>query len=46
MLNQSKDVLCICAWFQESWDTIKEEPETNFYDVFIIMEDILKQFKF
>ena len=29
MLNDSKEVLCICALFQESGDSIKEEPETN-----------------
>ena len=30
MLNQSKEVLCICFLFQESRDSIQEEPETNF----------------
>ena len=32
MLNQSKEVLCICFSFQESRDSIKKEPETNFYE--------------
>ena len=30
MLNQSKEVLCICVSFQESRDSIKEEQETSF----------------
>ena len=42
MLNQSKEVLCICVLFQESQDSIKEEPETNVYlHVFIILEETL-----
>ena len=36
MLNQSKKVLCICVSFQESGDSIKEEPETNVYDMFLV----------
>ena len=35
MLNQSKEVLCICVSFQESQNLIKEEPETNVYDMFL-----------
>ena len=35
MLNQSKEVLCICVSFQESRDLVKEEPETNVYDIFL-----------
>ena len=35
MLNQSKEVLCIYVSFQESRDSIKEEPETNVYDMFL-----------
>ena len=47
MLNQPKEVLCICVPFQESRDTIKEQPETSIYlYVFIILEKTLKQFKF
>ena len=42
MLNQSKEVLCICVSFQESQDSIKEEPETKVYlHVFIILEETL-----
>ena len=44
MLNQSTEVLCICVSFQESRDSIKEEPENKVYDVFIILKEILKQF--
>ena len=33
MLNQSKVVLRICVSFQESLDSIKEEPAMNVYDV-------------
>ena len=35
MLNQSKEVLYICVSFQESRDSIKKEPETNVYDMFL-----------
>ena len=35
MLNQSKEVLCICVSFQESGDLIKEKPEVNVYDMFL-----------
>ena len=35
MLSQSKKVLCICVAFQESHDLLKEEPETNVYDMTI-----------
>ena len=35
MLNQSKEVLPICVSFQESRNWIKEEPETNIYDMFL-----------
>ena len=43
MLNQSKEVLCICVLFEESQDSIKEKPETNVYlHVFIILEEALK----
>ena len=35
MLNQSKDMLCIFVSFQESRDSIKEEPETRVYDMFL-----------
>ena len=31
MLNQSKEVFCICVLFQESQKSIKEQPETNIY---------------
>ena len=31
MLNQSKEVFCICVSFQDSLDSVKEEPETNVY---------------
>ena len=34
MLNQLKEVLCICVSFQETRDSIKEEPEMNVYDMF------------
>ena len=34
MLNQSKEVLCICVLFQESQDSVKEDPGTNVYDMF------------
>ena len=45
MLNQSKEVLCICVSFQESRDSIKEEPETNArLHVFIILEETLTIF--
>ena len=33
MLNQSNKVFCICVSFQESPYSVKEEPETNFYDM-------------
>ena len=33
MLSQSKKVLCICVAFQESHDLLKDEPETNVYDM-------------
>ena len=33
MLSQSKKVLYICVAFQESHDLLKEEPETNVYDM-------------
>ena len=46
MLNQSKELLCIYISFQEPQDSTKEEPETNKWHVFIILEKILKQFKF
>ena len=36
MLNQSKEVLCICVSFQEYRDSIKEEPENNVYDMFLL----------
>ena len=43
MLNQSKKVLGICVSFQESQDSIKEEPEINVYlNVFIILGGTLK----
>ena len=35
MLNQSKEVLCICVSFQESQDSMQEEPETNVHDMFL-----------
>ena len=35
MLNQSKDVLCICVSFENSRDSIKEKPVTNVYDMFL-----------
>ena len=35
MLNRSKEVLQICVLFRESRDSIKEEPETNVYDMFL-----------
>ena len=41
MLNQSKKLLCICVSFQESRDSIKGEPETNVYDMFLIILDVL-----
>ena len=42
MLNESKEVLCICVSFEKSQDSIKEEPETNVYlHVFIILEETL-----
>ena len=42
MLNQSKEVLCICVSFQESRDSIKEGPQTNIYlHDFIILEGTL-----
>ena len=34
MLNQLKEVLGICVLFQETRDSIKEEPKTNTYDMF------------
>ena len=34
MLNQSKEVLCICVLSQESQDSVKEDPGTNVYDMF------------
>ena len=33
MLDQSKEVLCICVSFQEF--RVKEEPETNVNDMFL-----------
>ena len=45
MLNQSKELLRIYVSFQESQESIKEEPETIKWHVFIILEKILKQFK-
>ena len=43
MLNQSKEVLWICVSFQESQESMKEEPEMNVYlHVFIILEKTLK----
>ena len=33
--NQPKEFLCIYVSFQESWDSIKEEPETNVFDLFL-----------
>ena len=35
MLNQSKEVLCICVSFQESRDSIKKEAEKNVYAMFL-----------
>ena len=35
MSNQLKKVLCTDVSFQESWDLMKEEPETNVYDMFL-----------
>ena len=35
MLNQSKEVLGTCISFQEFRDPIKEEPETNVYDIYL-----------
>ena len=35
MLNQSKEVFCICVWCQESRDSIKKEPEPNVYEVYL-----------
>ena len=37
MLNQSKEVLCICVSFQESRDSIKEELETYMFFSFTYM---------
>ena len=34
MLNQWKEMLCICVSFQEFRDSVKEEPETNVYYMF------------
>ena len=31
MLNQWKEVSCICVSFQESRDSIKEKPEMDVY---------------
>ena len=46
MQNQSKQMLCICVLFQESRDSIKEEPETNVYlHVFIILEETFFKFQ-
>ena len=28
-------MLCIYVSFQESWDSIKEQPELNFYDMLL-----------
>ena len=36
MLNQSKEVLSICVSFQQSRDLIKEEPESNVHDMFLV----------
>ena len=35
MSNQLKKVLCTDVSFQESRDLMKEEPETNVYDMFL-----------
>ena len=35
MLNQLEEVFCICVSFQEFRDSIKEEPETNVYGMFL-----------
>ena len=35
MLNQSKEVLCICVSFQEFRDSVKEKPETNANNMFL-----------
>ena len=35
MLNLSKEWLCIYISFQESRDSIKEEPKTKVYDMFL-----------
>ena len=35
MLNQSKEMLYICASFQEFRDSIKEEPEAKVHDMFL-----------
>ena len=35
MSNQLKKVLCTDISFQESRDLMKEEPETNVYDMFL-----------
>ena len=35
MLNQLKEVLCICVSSQEFRDSIKEGPETNVYDMLL-----------
>ena len=46
MLNQSKEVLCICVQFQGFGGSIKEELKRNVYDIFIILVEILKHLKF
>ena len=33
--NSVEEVLCICVLFQESRDSIKEEPEKNAYYIFL-----------
>ena len=46
MIDQSKEVLWICVSFQESRDSIKEEPETKVYlHVFIILEETFFKFQ-
>ena len=42
MLNQLKEMLCICVLFQESRDSTKEEPEANVCDIFYHTEEHFK----
>ena len=35
MLNQSKEMLCSYDSFQESRDSVNEQPETNVYEMFL-----------